>query len=78
MIKLMQGAPKGICCRFTAEESMPTTADTEESQPLNAISVTPIISTNMSFSTGVANGGRAAANSTCVDSAPLSLLILPF
>ena len=78
MIKLMQGAPKGICCRFIAEESMLTTADREESQPLNVISVTPIISTNMSFSTGVANGGHAAANSTCVGSAPLSLLILPF
>ena len=78
MIKLIRGALKGICCRFIVEESTLIIADIEESRPLNAISVTPIISTNMSFSTGVANGEHAAANLTCVDNVPLSLLILPF
>ena len=74
----MRGARKGICCRYTAEESMLTIAGTEESRLRNAINVTPITSTSMSSSTGVANGEHVTASLTCADSVPSSLLIHPF
>lgn len=75
MMLLIRGVQKGIWCRSTVEESMNTIVGTEVLQHRNAISVTPITSTNMSFSTGVANGEHVAASLICVDSAPLLLLI---